>query len=113
MIRRPPRSTLFPYTRSSDLADARRPVLRRRDTDELRHHAERSAPDPVHRQHSRRRREGRQDPVLMAPPWASGVSAGVYAAGSRHVVYVPDNPLSHVLHVLRDEFPDVRTVLAT
>ena len=39
--------------------------------------------------------------------------AGVRAAGSRHVVYVPDNPLSHVLRVLRQEFPDVRTILAT
>ena len=49
----------------------------------------------------------------MAPPWASGVCAGVHAAGSRHVVYVPDNPLSHVLHVFRDAWPDVRTILAT
>ena len=33
-------------------------------------------------------------------PWAAGVCAGLHAAGSRHVVYVPDNPLSHVLRVL-------------
>jgi len=45
--------------------------------------------------------------------WAAGVSAGVHAAGSRHVVYVPDNPLSHVLAALRDRFPDIRTTLAT
>jgi sulfopyruvate decarboxylase subunit alpha len=49
----------------------------------------------------------------MAPPWASGVCAGVYAAGSRHVVYVPDNPLAHVLRVVREDFPDIRTILAT
>ena len=48
-----------------------------------------------------------------APVWASAVCAGVYAAGSRHVVYVPDNPLGHVLRVLRDDYRDVRTTLAT
>jgi sulfopyruvate decarboxylase TPP-binding subunit len=47
------------------------------------------------------------------PHWASGVCAGLHAAGSRHVVYVPDNPLSHVLRILRGSFPDVRTTLAT
>lgn len=47
------------------------------------------------------------------PAWASGVCAGMHAAGSRHVVYVPDNPLSHVLRVLREGFPDVRAILAT
>ena len=45
--------------------------------------------------------------------WADGVCAGVYAAGSRHVVYVPDNPLSHVFKILRDEYPDVKTTIAT
>jgi sulfopyruvate decarboxylase subunit alpha len=48
-----------------------------------------------------------------APQWASGVCAGVHAIGSRHVVYVPDNPLSHVLRVLRDRYPDIRTTVAT
>lgn len=38
---------------------------------------------------------------------------GLHAAGSRHVVYVPDNPLSHVLTCLGQEFADVRTTLAT
>jgi sulfopyruvate decarboxylase subunit alpha len=47
------------------------------------------------------------------PLWASGVCAGLYAAGSRHVVYVPDNPLSHVLRELANRFPDVRTTVAT
>ena len=46
------------------------------------------------------------------PEWAAGVCAGLHAAGSRHVVYVPDNPLSHVLRVLRG-MPDVQTILAT
>lgn len=47
------------------------------------------------------------------PQWASGVCAGVHAAGSRDVVYVPDNPLSHVLGEFGARFPDVRLMLAT
>ena len=47
------------------------------------------------------------------PQWASGVCEGLHAAGSRHVVYVPDNPLSHVLRILGERFPDVTTTLAT
>ena len=39
--------------------------------------------------------------------------AGLHAAGSRHVVYVPDNPLSHVIRILRDAYPDVSTMIAT
>jgi sulfopyruvate decarboxylase alpha subunit len=50
---------------------------------------------------------------MTAPGWASGVCAGVYAAGSRDVVYVPDNPLSHVLRGFADRFRDVRLLLAT
>ena len=49
----------------------------------------------------------------MIPPWARGVCDGVHAAGSRHVVYVPDNPLSHVMKCLGDDFTDIRTTLAT
>ena len=45
--------------------------------------------------------------------WAVGVCAGLHAAGSRHVVYVPDNPLSHVLRALRENYPDVETTIAT
>lgn len=45
--------------------------------------------------------------------WAAGVCAGLHAVGSRHAVYVPDNPLSHVLNVLGRDYPDVRTTLAT
>jgi sulfopyruvate decarboxylase subunit alpha len=48
-----------------------------------------------------------------APEWAVGVCAGLHAAGSRHVVYVPDNPLSHVLRILSAEYGDVRTTVAT
>jgi sulfopyruvate decarboxylase subunit alpha len=48
-----------------------------------------------------------------SPQWAAGVCAGLHAAGSRHVVYVPDNPLSHVLRILGETFPDVRTTVAT
>jgi len=45
-------------------------------------------------------------------PWASGVCSGVHAAGSRDVVYVPDNPLSHVLRDFEARFRDVRLILA-
>src|SRR3954463_10111342 len=50
---------------------------------------------------------------MTVPEWAAGVCAGVHAAGSRHVVYVPDNPLSHVLREFDDRFSDVRLILAT
>lgn len=45
--------------------------------------------------------------------WASGVGAGLYAAGSRHVVCVPDTPLSRVIEALGREYPDVATTTAT
>src|SRR5438132_2251199 len=48
-----------------------------------------------------------------APLWAAGVCAGLHAAGARHVVYVPDNPTSHVLRVLRDRFPSIALTTAT
>jgi sulfopyruvate decarboxylase subunit alpha len=52
--------------------------------------------------------------MVDAPGWAAGVCAGLHAAGSRHVVYVPDNPLSHVLRVLGGRaYADVRTTVAT
>jgi sulfopyruvate decarboxylase subunit alpha len=50
---------------------------------------------------------------MTTPAWAVGVSAGVHATGSRDVVYVPDNPLSHVLRVFEQQFRDVRLILAT
>jgi sulfopyruvate decarboxylase subunit alpha len=51
--------------------------------------------------------------MTTTPAWAVGVSTGVHAAGSRDVVYVPDNPLSHVLRVFEQQFRDVRLILAT
>ena len=51
--------------------------------------------------------------MTATPAWAVGVCAGVHAAGSRDVVYVPDNPLSHVLRVFEQQFRDVRAILAT
>jgi sulfopyruvate decarboxylase subunit alpha len=51
--------------------------------------------------------------AIDRPVWASGVCAGLHAAGSRDVVYVPDNPLSHVLSELVERYSDVRLVLAT
>jgi sulfopyruvate decarboxylase subunit alpha len=50
---------------------------------------------------------------MTTPAWAAGVCAGIHAAGSRDVVYVPDNPLSHVLRELEGRFHDIRLVLAT
>jgi sulfopyruvate decarboxylase alpha subunit len=47
------------------------------------------------------------------PRWAAGVADGLWAAGCRHVVYVPDNPLSHILAALRSNHPEVQTLLAT
>ena len=49
----------------------------------------------------------------MIPTWASAVCEGVHAVGCRHVIYVPDNPLSHVLKCLGERFTDIRTTLAT
>lgn len=51
--------------------------------------------------------------MITTPAWAVGVCAGVHAAGSRDVVYVPDNPLSHVLRTFEQQFRDVRLILAT
>jgi sulfopyruvate decarboxylase subunit alpha len=45
--------------------------------------------------------------------WATGVCAGIHAAGCRDVVYVPDNPLSHVLREFGAHFAGVRLMLAT
>jgi sulfopyruvate decarboxylase subunit alpha len=50
--------------------------------------------------------------MSLEPHWAAGVCKGLHAAGSRHVVYVPDNPLSHVLRIL-DQYADVRRTVAT
>ena len=47
-------------------ADEGRALLRRRQPHQLGDHAERAAPDPVHRQHSRRHVQRRPDPILEA-----------------------------------------------
>jgi sulfopyruvate decarboxylase subunit alpha len=49
----------------------------------------------------------------LTPGWATGVSDGLWAAGCRDVVYVPDNPLSHILAALHADHPEARTLLAT
>lgn len=51
--------------------------------------------------------------MKRTPAWALGVCAGIHAAGSRDVVYVPDNPLSHVLRGFEQQLRDVRLILAT
>jgi len=50
---------------------------------------------------------------MVVPTWAAGVCAGLRATGCRHVVYVPDNPLSQILAVLSNDCPEIRTTLAT
>lgn len=45
--------------------------------------------------------------------WARGVADGLHACGCRHVVFVPDNPLSHVLRALAERHPDIDTTIAT
>ena len=47
------------------------------------------------------------------PRWAAGVSDGLWDGGCREVVYVPDNPLAHILAALERSHPTVRTTLAT
>jgi sulfopyruvate decarboxylase subunit alpha len=51
--------------------------------------------------------------MTLEPQWAAGVCAAVRAVGSRHVVFVPDNPLSHVLRILDEGFSEIRTTVAT
>ena len=48
----------------------------------------------------------------VIPRWATGVSDGLWAAGCRDIVYVPDNPLSHILAALQRDHRGVRTLLA-
>lgn len=48
----------------------------------------------------------------VVPLWATGVAGGLWAAGCRDIVYVPDNPLSHILAALRRDHAEVRTTLA-
>ena len=47
------------------------------------------------------------------PEWARGVCQGLAAADCRDVVYVPDNPLSHILRALAEAHSEIRATLAT
>ena len=49
----------------------------------------------------------------LTPAWATGVAEGLWAGGCRDIVYVPDNPLSHILAALSRDHQEVRTILAT
>src|SRR5205085_856112 len=62
---------------------------------------------------AQRASSARSKPMTARPAWAVGVCAGLYAAGSRDVVYVPDNPQSHVLAEIGEQYGDVRLLLAT
>src|SRR5689334_17994804 len=48
----------------------------------------------------------------VPPKWAREVCRGVSALKIREIVYVPDNPLSHILRALADH-PEIRTTVAT
>jgi sulfopyruvate decarboxylase alpha subunit len=47
------------------------------------------------------------------PRWATDISDGLWAAGCREVVFVPDNPLSLILAALARDHASVRATLAT
>jgi sulfopyruvate decarboxylase alpha subunit len=52
-----------------------------------------------------------QAPAL--PRWAVGVADGLWDGGCREIVFVPDNPLSHILVALSANHPEARATLAT
>jgi len=45
--------------------------------------------------------------------WARAVARGLWVMGCREVAYVPDNAIAQVLRALEEEFPAVRSTLAT
>ena len=51
--------------------------------------------------------------TAAAATWAREVCRGLAGLDVREVVYVPDNPLSHVLRALADDHPGMGTTLAT
>ena len=51
--------------------------------------------------------------TTAVPPWAREISNGLFASGVRDVVYVPDNPLSHVLRAIETDPRGLRTTIAT
>lgn len=50
---------------------------------------------------------------MSIPPWAREVADGLVESGIREVVYVPDNPLSHLLRALETEHRALRATIAT
>jgi sulfopyruvate decarboxylase alpha subunit len=50
---------------------------------------------------------------MHIPPWAREVADGLFESDVRDIVYVPDNPLSHLLRALEADHPDVRATIAT
>ena len=56
---------------------------------------------------------GRDVPLGAPTGWPDGVAAGLVTCGCRHVVYVPDNPLSQILDALAARAHAVRPILAT
>ena len=53
---------------------------------------------------------GQAAPAVVA--WAREICRGFAALEVREIVWVPDNPLSHVMRAL-EEHPDIRTTIAT
>jgi len=51
--------------------------------------------------------------IPAIPLWAREIADGLVEAGVRDVVYVPDNPLSHLLGALKTDHKDMRTTIAT
>ena len=58
---------------------------------------------------------GMRERTTAAAPaaWGRAIADGIHAARCEWVVYVPDNPLSHVLQALADDHSDIRTLVAT
>lgn len=54
-----------------------------------------------------------RSPLPAPPSWALGVCAGLAEARIDQVVYVPDNPLSHLLNVLERDHARIGRTLAT
>jgi sulfopyruvate decarboxylase subunit alpha len=52
-------------------------------------------------------------PESFPAAWAFEVCRGLAALGTRDVVYVPDNPLSHVLRWIAADHSNIRTTIAT
>ena len=54
-----------------------------------------------------------QAPSPPLTAWARAICRGLVSLGTTDVVYVPDNPLSHILRVIDAEHPGTRTTIAT